>query len=216
MAAPTTTTRQRPPSLQAPPPGARTSRRNRTRIAIGLALMVVSAFVAAVLYADAGERESFLVVTNRVAAGEVVGADDLGEVLAAIDDESSVVSAARRSSIVGRIATVDLVPGALLAPSQISDRAPDTSTDAVIAARLDEGRAPADLAVGDSVLLYEVPGEGDAADATAAPTPGRVVALVVAADGSSLIVSIAVSPADARRAAIAAARGRVTLVLAPS
>jgi hypothetical protein len=86
----------------------------------------------------------------------------------------------------------------------------------VVSARLDEGRAPADLAVGDAVLLFEVPGEGGDTDTTAAPTTGRVVSISTAADGSSLVVSIAVSPADARRAAVAAARGRITLVLAGS
>jgi hypothetical protein len=41
------------------------------------------------------------------------------------------------------------------------------------------------------------------------------VSIEIAADGSSLVVSVAVAPADARRAAVAAARGRLTLVLAP-
>lgn len=215
MGAPATTngTRQRPaarPQLTHPAAG---SARNRTRIVIGAALMVISAFAAAVLYADAGDRTAFLVVAKRVPAGEVIDADDLTETLAAIDG-AAAMPASRRAAVIGRVATVDLVPGSLLAASHLSDRAADASTDAVIAARLDEGRAPADLAVGDAVLLYEVPAEGD--EAADAPVAGRVVAVETAADGSALVVSIAVGPADARRAAVAAARGRVTLVLAPS
>jgi hypothetical protein len=215
MAAPTMN-RPRPAPLQATATAGRTSRRNRTRIAIGAALMIVSAFAAAVLYSDAGERHAFLVLTHRVAAGDVIGADDLGQTLAAIDSRSAAIPAGQRDAVVGRIATVDLVPGALLAPSQLSDRAPAASADAVISARLEEGRAPADLAVGDAVLLYEVPGENEQGDVTSAPTAGRIVSIATAADGSSVIVSLAVSPADARRAAVAAARGRVTLVLAGS
>lgn len=198
------------------PSPARATSRNRTRIVVGAAVMIVSAFAAAVLYADAGDRQPYLVVAKRVAAGQVIDANDLGETLAAIDGGSSTVRAADRASMVGRIAAVDLVPGALLAPSQVSDRVPESSGDAVIAARLDEGRAPADLAVGDSVLLYEVPADSDESDATAAPVAGRVVAIETAADGSAQIVSVAVAPGDARRAAVAAARGRITLVLAPS
>jgi hypothetical protein len=201
-----------PPS----PPTARATSRNRTRIVVGAAVMIVSAFAAAVLYADAGDRQPYLVLTKPVAAGEVINADDLGQTLAAIDGRASAVRAADRASMVGRIAIVDLVPGALLAPSQVSDRAPEGSADAVIAARLDEGRAPADLAVGDSVLLYEVPADSDNAEVTATPIDGRVVAIEPAADGSAQIVSVAVNPGDARRAAVAAARGRITLVLAPS
>jgi len=178
--------------------------------------MIVSAFAAAVLYADAGDRQPYLIVAKRVTAGKVITADDLGQTLAAIDDRASAVRAADRALMIGRIAVVDLVPGALLAPSQLSDRAPEGSADAVIAAKLDEGRAPADLAVGDSVLLYEVPADGDEADATVAPVAGRVVAVESAADGSAQIVSVAVNPGDARRAAVAAARGRIALVLAPS
>jgi hypothetical protein len=189
------------------------TRRNRTRIVLGAALMVVAAFAAAVLYADAGERDAFLVVAKRVPAGQVIAADDLSETLAAIDG-AMAVPASQRASMVGRVAAVELVPGSLLSSAHVSDARPDGADEAVVAARLDEGRAPADLAVGDSVLLYEVPAEGDD-EVTAAPVAGRVVAIETAADGSSVVVSVAVAPADARRAAVAAARGRLTLVLAP-
>lgn len=216
MAAPTTTNGvRRTQSAPAPPP-VRSPARGRTRVAAGAALMIVCAFAAAVLYADAGEREPILVMTDRVAAGEVITGGDIGETLAAVDDAGAVVPAADRSRVVGRIAVVDLVAGSVVSPSQVSDRAPEASTSAVVAARLDEGRAPAGLAVGDAVLLYEVPSEGDDAGATSTPVAGRVVGVETAADGSAVVVSVAVDAADARRAAVAAARGRVTLVLAPS
>lgn len=172
MATPTMTNGStRRTATSASPPPARATSRNRTRVVVGAA--VISAFAAAVLYADAGDRQPYLVVAKRVAAGEVLNADDLGQTLAAIDGRTSAVRAADRASMVGRIATVDLVPGALLAPSQLSDRAPEGSADAAIAARLDEGRAPAGLAVGDSVLLYEVPSDSEEAEVTAAPVAGR-------------------------------------------
>jgi hypothetical protein len=175
--------------------------------------MVIAAFAAAVLYADAGERQSYLVVAQRVPAGQVIGEGDLTETLAAIDG-AGAVPASQRTAIVGRVAAIELVPGSLLSSSQVSDTEARSTDEAVIAARLDEGRAPADLAVGDAVLLYEVPGEGDD-EATSAPIAGRVVAIQTGADGSSLVVSVAVQPADARRASVAAARDRLTLVLAP-
>ena len=213
MAAPTTNstrwTAPRPPTTLPTSP----TRRNRTRIILGAALMVIAAFAAAVLYADAGDREAYLVVAKRVPAGHVIGDGDLTETLAAIDG-GAVVPASQRASIIGRVAAVELVPGSLLSSSHVSDSEARGTDEAIIAARLDEGRAPADLAVGDAVLLYEVPGEGDD-DATAAPISGRVVAIETAADRSSVVVSVAVPPADARRAAIAAARDRLTLVLAP-
>jgi len=214
VAAPTTTngSSRRTALRPSAPLTASPARRNRTRIALGAALMVIAAFAAAVLYADAGEREAFLVVSKRVPAGQVIGPDDLGETLAALDG-AVAVPASQRSSIVGRIAAVELVPGSLLSAAHVSDARTDIADEAVIAARLDEGRAPSDLAVGDSVLLFEVPGEGDE-EATAAPVAGRVVAIETAADGSSDVVSVAVAPGDARRAAVAAARGRLTLVLA--
>lgn len=206
-------TKRRTGSRSPAPPPALSTRRNRTRIVLGAALMVVAAFAAAVLYADAGERDAFLVVAKRVPAGQVIAADDLTETLAAIDG-AMAVSASQRASMVGRVAAVELVPGSLLSSAHVSDARPDGADEAVIAARLDEGRAPADLTVGDSVLLYEVPAEGDD-EVTAAPVAGRVVAIETAADGSSVVVSVAVAPADARRAAVAAARGRLTLALAP-
>jgi hypothetical protein len=216
MAAPTTDGTRRAASLPPPAsPAPRRAGRNRTRIILGAALMIVSALAAAVIYADAGEREAYLVVAKRVPAGQVIAADDFSETLAAIDGINTPVRASAMQSVVGRIATVDLLPGSLLSAAQVSDRAPDTATDAVIAARLDEGRAPTDLVVGDAVLLYEVPADGADADAVSAPVAGRIVSIEAATDGSAVVASIAVSPNEARRAAVAAARGRLTVVLAP-
>lgn len=220
MAAPTTTTDGHAPRAPRQPVAApltvRTARRNRVRIVAGAAIMLASAFAAAVLYSDAGERSAVLQIAHRVAAGEMIEAGDFTEALVASDVRGATVPASQAASLVGRVAAVDLVPGSLLAPGQVSDRSPSAATDAVVGAVLDEGYYPRGVGIGDRVLLVEISNDSDTAETSTPPVQATVVSVVDGVDIGSISISLAVPPADARRFAVAAARGRLTIVLAPA
>ena len=61
-------------------------------------------FAMAVLYSDAGERRPVLALAQPVAAGQVIEADDLREVMVATDGGVSTFPAGQRDDVVGRTA----------------------------------------------------------------------------------------------------------------
>lgn len=190
--------------------------RKRSRILAGLVVLIVSSLAAAVLYADAGERRPVLAVARPVAAGQTIRAADLREVLVAADHGLDTLAANRRSQVIGRTAAVPLVPGSLLSGGQLAEGAIVDPDRAVVGALLKAGHYPAGLRAGDQVLAFIIPPDSATGDD---PVPAGVGAVVVevreGSDAASVTVSLAVDPNDAGALAIAAARGRLTLVRAP-
>lgn len=191
--------------------------RNRTRIAVGVFAMLACALGAGVAFTTAADRSPVLVVARPVTAGSTIESSDLREELVGSSPAASTVAASRRASIVGRTAAVDLVPGSLLSSSQVSDGPAAGTGQAVVGATLKEGQFPVELGVGDHVLAIVLPSES--ADPTGGATPTPIAATVVGVrpldDGGGIAVSLAVRPDQAPALAVAGARARLSLVLAP-
>lgn len=197
---------------------ARAAARNRSRVLLGAFVLVVSALVAGLLYANLGDRRPVLAVARAVEAGQVVAAADLREILAAPVPGVRTVPASARRTMVGRTASMRLVPGTLLHPAQLAAGSVADPGRAVLGAVLKPGQFPIGLRVGDDVLAVVLAPEGAPVDDSDLPVPPR--AKVVAVEGSSepgagLMVSLGVAPGDATLLATAGTRGRLTLVLAP-
>ena len=181
--------------------------------------MIVSALFAGLLYANLGNRQAVVRIARPVAAGQVIQQSDLMQVLAPSVDGIRTLSWSDRSSAVGRTAAVALVPGSLLNPGQLATGPTTDPADAVVGVVLKPGEFPAGLRSGDTVLAIVLP--PDAASATGQdhidpPVTATIVAISQLADsGGGLSVSLAVAPGDAASLAVAGARSRVTLVLAP-
>jgi Flp pilus assembly protein CpaB len=179
--------------------------------------MLACALGAGVAFTSAADRSPVLVVARPVTAGSTIESSDLREVLVGSSPAASTVAASRRSSIVGRTAAVDLVPGSLLSSSQVADGPAAGTGQAVVGATLKEGQFPVELGVGDHVLAIVLPSES--ADPTGAATPTPIEATVVGVrpldDGGGIDVSLAVRPDQATPLAVAGARARLSLVLAP-
>lgn len=197
---------------------ARTAARNRSRIALGAFVLVASALAAGLMYANLGDRQPVLAVARAVEAGQVIESADLREVLAAPVPGVRTVPAANRQAMVGRSAAVRLMPGALLHPAQLASATTRESGQAIVGAVLKPGLYPLGLRVGDEVLAVVVPIEGTPSTDSdvGPPMTAEVTAIQPASNpGSGLSVSLGVEPGDASMLATAAARGRLTLVLAP-
>lgn len=197
---------------------ARAAARNRSRVLLGAFVLVVSALVAGLLYANLGDRRPVLAVARPVEAGQVVAAGDLREILAAPAPGVRTVLASARRAMVGRTASVALVPGTLLHPAQLAAGPVVNPDQAVVGAVLKPGQFPIGLRVGDDVLAVVLAPEGAVVDDSDLPVPPR--ARVVAVErsnepGAGLMVSLGAAPGDATLLATAGARGRLTLVLAP-
>jgi len=186
-------------------------------VLLGCLVLVVSALCAAVLFSNASDRHAVLVVTRPVAAGQVLQAADLREEMVAVDPGVSSIPAADRSRVVGRTAAVALTPGALLNAGELGDASTIDPALSVLGAQLKAGQYPSGLRAGDRALAYVIAAEGATGDST---IPKPIDALVVKVeplgdDSSSIVVSLGVAPGDAGIVASAAARNRLTLVLAP-
>lgn len=196
----------------------RMGRRNRTRVALGVFLVLACTLAALVLFTRAGDRHPVLVVAHRVSAGSTIGASDLTEALVASDPGVATVPASQRQQLVGQIAIVDLVPGSLVAPGQFDTRPRDTTSQAVIGATLKEGQFPPGLRDGDRVLVIELPPENATSQAgtTSTAIDGTVLTVEPSTVQGGVTVSLAVDPSHAQTVAVDAARGRLTLVIAPA
>ena len=197
-----------------PGSAARISARNRSRILLGCLVALVSALAMAVLYSDAGERRPVLALAQPVAAGQVIEADDLREVMLATDGGVSTLAAGQRDDVVGRTAAVPLAAGALLTEEQLGDTPLFDPSDAVFGAVLAEGRFPVELRAGDRVLLYEL------SSATEATEPAEAVRATVVAvregqSPGSISATVSVAAGDAGTMATAAGQDRLIVVLAP-
>lgn len=179
--------------------------------------MVACALSAGVAFTTAAERSPVLLVARPVTAGSTIKSSDLRERLVGSNPAGSTVAASRRSSIVGRTAAVDLVPGSLLSLSQVADGPAAGTGQAVVGATLKEGQFPIELGVGDRVLAIVLSSESSDPNGTAPPPPvsATVVGVRPLQDGGGVAVSLAVAPDEAPPLAVAGARGRLSLVLAP-
>lgn len=202
----------RPAATPSPPA---TSRRNTGRIALGLLLLVMSALGAVVLFSSAADRVAVIGIASDVPVGKAIAESDLREVSISAGDGLRTIPADDASKVIGRTATVGLVGGSLLNPSQLTEGPSLPDGTVVAGAVLKGGQYPVGLAIGDSVDVIET----TSPDASSAGEPvsrgtATVIDLSESADGQSLVtVSLAVPSDSATAISSAGAAGRLSLVV---
>lgn len=193
----------------------RWTRRNRTRAAAGFVLLVVCALGVGVAFSNAAQRSPVLAVAHTVRAGQQISESDLREVLVGSPPSGSTISVSARADVVGHTASVDLPAGALIAPSMVSSGPAAASGRSVIGASLRDGQFPAELVAGDRVQIVVLPSDNATTDSSpSAPVDATVVG-IRPLDQGGVSVSLAVEPSKAADLAVAGARSRLSLVLAP-
>ena len=188
-------------------------RRRRPALwAAGAVLVATGGLGAAALVGKAGDRVEVLAVARAVPVGQTIGAADL---------TVARVAAADRVRVVGRVAAVELRPGALLTAGEVTDTAVPAVGQQVVGVAVRAGQLPArGVRPGDAVLLVPVPGDqartGETAgDPVGESIPARVVLASSAdVDGVST-VDVVVTAAVGPRVAALASTGRVAVVLLP-
>ena len=195
----------------------RAATRSRTRIAVGTLVMIGCALGIGILFVTVADRSPVLVVAQPVRAGEVIEQGDLREQLVDSSASGSTIAASQRSAIVGRPAAVDLVAGSFLAPGHLAEGPTAGTGQAVIGATLKEGQYPIEISDGAKVLAVVLPAESadPAPTTTPSPTAATVVGIRPLDDGGGIAISLAVAPERSSALAIAGARSRLTIVLAP-
>ncbi|MGW1269784.1 SAF domain-containing protein [Streptomyces sp. NPDC002491] len=192
-------------------------------IALSLALIAAGGAGVAVLLLQVGNRTDVVTVVRDVQVGQILTEDDLGKASIALDPAVKAVRSDDVDSVVGKRAAVELKPGSLLAPSQVTEDSLVKAGEQLVPVGLEPKQIPATALVpGQKVQLVHVPVQG-AADtgetSGAAPQTidGRVVKASGAAPGTGIVVvDVATSAADGPKAAAWVAAGALRLVLAAS
>ncbi|WP_431953445.1 SAF domain-containing protein [Actinacidiphila sp. bgisy167] len=181
-------------------------RRRPALVWLGATVVIACAVGFAALLGQAGRKTPVLVVVRPVPAGQVLAQSDLRKVeLGVADAAGHVVPAAQAASVVGKVATVPLVAGSLLAPEQVGESSeyPPQGRSRVSFA-VGAGDLPAGVTVGQRVAV--LPGrfdaEGGAGSADAEEPLVGVVTDAIPGEGASepTVLSMLVDTAAARRA----------------
>lgn len=169
-------------------------------LALGGALVVLAGVLVAWALSSATDRVQVVQMVQAVPAGEVITADDLTVTGVAYDSQvQGLVPASSLAELDGRVAAVDLQPGALVQVGMWRSDPALAPGEQRVGVVLPPGRLPEGFAQGDTGVAAAL----DAADPTGT-VPVRVLAASVTAEGSTsltLAVASGVAVAVARLAA---------------
>jgi hypothetical protein len=172
-------------------------------IALSLALIAAGGAGVAVLLLQVGDRTDVVTVVRDVQVGQVLTEQDLGKASVALDPAVKAVRADKMDSVVGKRAAVELKPGSLLSPSQVTKDSLVKAGEQLVPIGLKPEQVPATALVpGQKVQLVHVPVQG-AADpgkesgaGRAQSIAGRVVKASKAAPGTGVVVVDVATAAD--------------------
>ncbi|WP_307680674.1 SAF domain-containing protein [Streptomyces sp. V4I2] len=203
------------------PPRVSARRRRPGVIALSLALIAAGGAGVAVLLLQVGNRTEVVTVIRDVQVGQVLTEQDLGTASMALDPAVKAVHSDDLDSVVGKRAAVELKPGSLLAPSQVTKDSLVKAGEQLVPIGLKPEQVPATALVpGQKVQLVHVPAQGSTdTDKTSNTTPqtidGRVVKASGAAPGTGVVVvDVATTAEDGPTAAAWVSAGALRLVLA--
>jgi len=203
------------------PPRVSARRRRPGVIALSPALIAAGGAGVAVLLLQVGNRTDVVTEVRDVQVGQVLTEDDLGKASLALDPAVKAVRADNVKSVVGMRAAVELKPGSLLSPSQVTKDNLVKAGEQLVPIGLEPKQIPATALVpGQKVQLVHVPAQGTTdTDKTSGATPqtidGRVVKASGAAPGTGIVVvDVATAATDGPTAAAWEAAGTLRLVLA--
>ncbi|MEN9645177.1 MAG: hypothetical protein RL238_1846 [Actinomycetota bacterium] len=190
----------------------KTDRRVRSQVrtqwlALGGALVVLAGVVVAWALSSAADRVQVVKVVQEVPAGQPIPVEALAVTGVAYDaGVDGLVPSASLADLSGRIAAIDLRPGALVQTGMWRDTPALYAGEQRVGVVLRAGRLPADLGQGDTAVAAAV----DAADPFV-PAGVRVLDAVPGTDGTTAL-TLAVPEADAVAVARLAANDLLVLV----
>ena len=213
---------RRPQANGAPARGVAQARRSTPMALVGVGCIVAAALLFVGLHLSLLDGRSVLVVARPVGPGQVIQDADLRATRVSADGGVALVPAAERSKVVGRTATVGLVPGSALSEEQLGASSGLQGDQAVIGLALKAGQLPPQLRAGDRVQVVDVGAKPGAGADDVRPTILTEAATVFTAPkdetklASSSVVALVVPRSVGSTIAAAAAAGRVSLVLVPA
>jgi hypothetical protein len=184
-------------------------------VVVGVLLVIGGALAFADASLHLGSREEVLVVSEPLAAGQVITSSDLETLRVSTGTGLQVVPVGDEASVVGSPVAVPLVAGSLLTRAELGSTAPVASGSDVVAVGLKAGQYPPDLTPGDRVQVVPVTSPSSS---SLTPTGSPVSATVLAVDVASVesdsptVFSLEVSRGDADEVAALAAANEASLI----
>ncbi|MEU1264557.1 SAF domain-containing protein [Streptomyces cellulosae] len=173
-------------------------------IALSLALIAAGGAGVSVLLFQVGDRTEVVTVIRDVEVGQVLTEQDLGKASVALDPAVNAVRADEMESVVGKRAAVELKPGSLLSPSQVTKDSLMKAGEQLVPIGLKPEQVPATALVpGQKVQLVHVPAQGvvdpgrEPDKAGPQSIAGRVVKASKAAPGTGVVVVDVATTAEA-------------------
>lgn len=216
------------PVIAAPPMVVREASAPRRWTPKGLALAVILIVLGGLLVVIGlqhfAQRDSVLVVAKPVSVGSRITGADVTTAKITTDAALKPISSGDRDQVVGKIATVDLLPGTLFTRADLGTSDGFTPGQVLVPLPLKLGQMPArGLSPGEKITIVATPssdGTSSAGSSSAAPSTSgtdAVVAEVGSPDASSGLTVVDVRvPADASVAlARLGASGNATVLLLP-
>jgi hypothetical protein len=194
------------------------------RLAGGVALLVLSLLGVSAVISAANHTTSVWVATHPLAAGVVVGADDVHAEEVHLTSGMGAAYLPSSQTILGSVVTRPVGVDELVPAQAVAEpgSAPARRLVTVSVARY---HYPTNLTAGDVVDVYVVPGDRAVSVVTSGQAPKLVLAAVVVSSvddsgsrfsaGSDVGVALAVRPDDVAALVSAASRGTLTLVAVP-
>lgn len=146
-----------------PNPSGLPVRRRWGRVAAGIGATVVGAWGFAALYVSADERAEVVVAAADVGRLEVIERGDLRVARVSVEPGIDTIPASQLDELEGRVASTDLLSGALLSPGHLVDEDTPVVTpdEALVGARFRRGEVPTTGArPGAEALVVIRPAEG--------------------------------------------------------
>ncbi|MFD5633633.1 SAF domain-containing protein [Streptomyces sp. NPDC127077] len=175
----------------------------------------------AVLLLQVGNRTDVVTVVRDVQVGQVLTDADLGKASIALDPAVKAVRADDLKAVVGKRAAVELKPGSLLTPSQVTKDSLVRAGEQLVPIGLEPKQIPATALIpGQQVQLVHVPAQGTTdtgktPDAPPRTIDGRVVKASGASPGTGIVVvDVATSSSDGPVVVAWEATDTVRLILA--
>jgi hypothetical protein len=207
--------------MRSRPAGALPTREKRPGyVALAIVLIVGLAALGAYFYSRAGQKTPVVVVVRDVPVGHRISRGDLSTVDVA--GTVTAVGAGHIDSVVGQVATVELLPNTLLQRSMVTGTSLLPAGSSMVGVELKPGQLPASgLADGARVQVLQLPDKTTATAPNATAPSGATVLAQSAtvydstADPSQTggtLLTLVVPSADAAPIATASSAGVVALV----
>ncbi len=170
-------------------------------MALGGALVVLAGVLVAWALSRAADRVQVVQVAQQVQAGQVITADDLTVTGIAYDTQlQGLVPAVSLGELEGRVAAIDLQPGALLQVGMWRGEPVMAPGEQRVGVVLSAGRLPEGLAQGDTAWAAAM----DPADPTS-PVAVRVLTAAITSEGANALTLAVASDSSVVVARLAAA-----------